>query len=238
MLGALRILLFVALPQLLPLALELFASGDRFAIVGERFFGHEELGVFGPAVESFRAFDLLFAEGLAVRFGRVLFVRRAVGDMRTHADERRSRIRLGRIERAIERGQIVGVLDRLRVPAVCFVAPADIFAERKRRVAFDRDVIVVVAHDQLAETQMSGQRRGFTRHAFHHVSVAADDVGVMVDDVEAVEVEARGEKRFGDREADRVAAALAERPGRRLDAWRVAVLRVARASSNPTGGTA
>ena len=49
--------------------------------------------------------------------------------------------------------------------------------------------------------------------AFHQVAVADDRVGVVVDDLVAVAVVARGELRFGDRHADGVGEALA-RAGR------------------------
>ena len=37
--------------------------------------GHQELGVFGPAVERLRQADFLFAQRLAMGFLAVLFVR-------------------------------------------------------------------------------------------------------------------------------------------------------------------
>ena len=71
---------------------------------------------------------------------------------------------------------------------------------------------------------MAGQRRGLGLDALLHVAVGGDHVGVVVDDV----AEARVEHALGERHADRGGDALAERPGRRLDAQRVPRLGVAR----------
>ena len=64
--------------------------------------------------------------------------------------------------------------------------------------------------------------------AFHQAAVAEEDVGAVVDDVVAVAIELGGEQLLGERHADRVGEALAERAGRRLDAGRDADLRMAR----------
>ena len=99
-------------------------------------------------------------------------------------------------------------------------------------VALDRDVVVVVEADQLAEPEVARERRRLARDALLEVAVGADEVGVVVDDLVAVAVEARGEHALGQRHADRVGDALAERPGGHLDARGVPVLGV------PGGGRA
>src|SRR3546814_4581948 len=72
---------------------------------------------------------------------------------------------------------------------------------------------------------MPGQRGGFLAAALHQAAVAGDRVGVVIDDLGA---EARGEHPFGQRHADGVGEALAERPGGGLDPGRMADLGVAR----------
>ena len=81
---------------------------------------------------------------------------------------------------------------------------------------------------------MPGERRGLVADALHEAAVAGDDERVVVLHVGA---EAGAQDALGDRHADRVGEALAERPGGDLDAGGVARLGVARASSSPTGGT-
>ena len=62
--------------------------------------------------------------------------------------------------------------------------------------------------------------------ALFEASVAAQDVGIVVDDGEPVAVEGGGEVRLRDRHADCVGDALPEGAGRRLDAGRVPVFGV------------
>lgn len=49
----------------------------------------------------------------------------------------------------------VGV-DLLGVPVVGFVVFEDVFVERDRGVVFDRDVVVVIEHDQVVELVVFG----------------------------------------------------------------------------------
>ena len=74
--------------------------------------------------------------------------------------------------------------------------------------------------------QVAGQRRSFGRHAFHQVAVADKGPGAVVDRRVAVAVVAGREMRLGDRHADGVCQALAQRASGDLDARGVATLRV------------
>ncbi len=148
-----------------------------------------------------------------------LLVGRAVADDRAHRDERGSIAHLlGGAERLVHRAQVVTVLHRLDVPAVGRIARAHVFAERDGGRARERDAVVVVQDDELAQLEVAGQRSGLGLHALHHVAVACQDVGVVVDDLVPRPIEARGQVRLGDRHAHRIAHALAERPRGRLDA--------------------
>ena len=91
-----------------------------------------------------------------------------------------------------------------------------------------RDAVVVVERDQLVELPGAGQRAGLVADAFHQAAVAEEDVGVVVDDRVARAVELGGQQLLGQRHADRVGDALAERAGGGLDARRDADLGVAR----------
>ena len=75
---------------------------------------------------------------------------------------------------------------------------------------------------------MAGERGGFGGDALHHVAVAAHRVDIVPEDLEALAIVAIGEPRLGNRHADAVADALAQRTGRRLDARNPMVLRMAR----------
>ncbi len=129
---------------------------------------------------------------------------------------------------------VLRVLDVLDVPAVGLVARAVVLpVERKRGRAVDRDPVVVVADDQLAEREVARYRRRFLADALHHVAVGADHVDVVVDDLVGGSVEAVREETLGDRHSDGVGDALPERPRRHLDAGRVAALGVARRARAP-----
>lgn len=45
----------------------------------------------------------------------------------------------------------------------------------------NRDVVIVVDSDQVAELQVTGCGSGFARNTFHGTSVAKEDEGVVVD---------------------------------------------------------
>src|SRR6185503_19689494 len=90
--------------------------------------------------------------------------------------------------------------------------------------AVDRDLVVVVEEDAASELQVAGERRGLRGDALHQVAVGADREDVVVADLRA---ELLAQELLGHRHPDRVAEALPERPGRRLYAGRLEVLRMA-----------
>jgi len=128
-----------------------------------------------------------------------------------------------RESRAHRRGVVT--VDALYVPAVGLEARGNVLRERQARGPVDRDAVVVVEHDELAEPEVTRERGGFGRNAFHQVAVTRERPGAVVDQLAA---EARGEQPLCQRHPDRIAEALPERPGRRLDARSLAVFGVAR----------
>ena len=72
---------------------------------------------------------------------------------------------------------------------------------------------------------MAGERARLVADALHQVAVARDHVGAVVDQIRP---EPGAQMALGERHADRVAEALAERPGGGLDAGRMAELGMAR----------
>src|SRR5918997_803667 len=158
----------------------------------------------------------------------VLLVRRARRDVGADDDQARA---VGDVAGA-DHGGLEGVevevlVEVLDVPAVGLVARAHVLGEGEIRVALDRDVVVVVEADELAETEVAGERGGLAGDALLHVAVRGDEVGEVADGGVVGPVEAGREHALAEREADRGGDPLAERAGRRLDARDVAVLRVA-----------
>ena len=160
-----------------------------------------------------------------MRLVRVLLVRRAGRDVRPDDDHARLvRRALGGVDGGLEAVEADVLAEVLDVPAVGLVALADVLAEGERGVALDRDVVVVVEDDQPAEAEVPGQRAGLGGDALLEVAVGGDHVRVVADHLL---VEAGGEQALAQRHADGGRDALAERPGGRLDAGRVAVLGMA-----------
>jgi hypothetical protein len=95
-------------------------------------------------------------------------------------------------------------VDPARVPTIGPKALHHVLAEGQAGRSVDADPVVVPEHDQLAKAEMTGQRAGLMGDPFHEVSIAGDDVGVVVHDGKAGPVEARRQPALRDRHADRV----------------------------------
>src|ERR1700730_12831225 len=99
-------------------------------------------------------------------------MRRAVRNVTANANETWSRIRFGRDNCAVEGIEVVCVLDRLRMPAVGIKTLTNVLGvERKRGVALDSDMVIVVKVDEFAEPQMACKRGRLRRDAFHKIAV-------------------------------------------------------------------
>ena len=191
----------------------------------------QERGRLGPAERALRRLRFLGPERLAVRLPRVLLAGRTIADVAAHDDQARAR---GLGDRALERGghgRVVVGVGALDVPAVGLEAPRDVLAEGERSVALDRDVIVVVEIDQVAEPPVARERGRLRGHALHQIAVGDDAEDAPGDGGEVLAVESRGQHLRGDREPDAVPEPLAERAGRGLDAGGQAALGMARGAA-------
>jgi hypothetical protein len=124
---------------------------------------------------------------------------------------------------------VVGVAHPPHVPAVGQEARGDVVAEGELGAALDGDAVVVVDPAEVAQHQVAGKGGGLAGDALHHVAVAAQGVDVVIEDGEVRPVEVQGQPAAGHRHADAGGAALAERPGRGLDAGSQVIFRMARA---------
>ena len=226
--------LYTALPR----RLQFFAQLHGRAKLAARILRHIKVAIVGPSEGSLRQAHFFDAERFAVRVPGVLLVGAPVSDVRTRHDERRSILdEPSRRQRHIHGRGILSV-DSLHMPPVSLEAAADVFGEREVGCGGKRDQIRVVQDDQATEAKGAGERCRFRRDAFHHVSIAGKDVGVMVDDVDIRSVERRGEPPLGDRQSDAVADALAKWPGGDFDARRAPAFRMSRRFGCSTAGTA
>ena len=128
--------------------------------------------------------------------------------------------------------RIVAV-DGNRVPARGLETHVLVGRIRDRDRAVDRDVVVVPEDDQLVELQVAGKRDGFLADAFHEAAVADDRIGVVI---LQVGTEFVSQLAFGNRHADGIGNALAERAGGGLDAGGMAIFRVAGGLGSRAGG--
>ena len=184
--------------------------------------GNQELRILRPAVKLLGEPDLFLPQGSPW----APWVSCLWGD--PQAIWLSTMIRVGRslvsrkiCEGALQHVQIVGVAHPGHVPAVRHEPLGNVLAEGQRRVPLDGDVVVVVDPAEVREAEMSGQRGGLVRDAFHHVAVAAQSVDVEVDQVlESGLVEVRRQEALGHGHAHGVGNALAERSGRGLDPGR------------------
>ena len=150
-------------------------------------------------------------------------VRRAEADGGAAGDQRRPVGHLGRFDRRGNRRRIVTV-DPRRRPAGRLEALHLVNGIGKRQRTVDRDAVVVEQHDEFFQLEVPGKRDRLLTDAFHQIAVGGEHVGSVIDDVVA---EQGGEVTLGDRHADRIGKALAERTGRRLDAGRMVIFRMA-----------
>ena len=96
---------------------------------------------------------------------------------------------------------------------------------RQAHLAVDRDAVIVPQYDQMVEPEVAGKRDRLLRDAFHMAAVAGQRIDAMIDEVAT---ETGIEMAFCNRHADGIGETLAQRSGGRLDAFRMAIFRVAR----------
>ncbi|MGY4486277.1 hypothetical protein ACVWWR_005468 [Bradyrhizobium sp. LM3.2] len=101
---------------------------------------------------------------------------------------------------------------------------------RERGRAVNGYAVVVEQHDQARKLEMASERDRLLADAFHQTAVADDHISEMIDKAFAVPRIAHS---LGECHADRGRNPLAQRTGRRLDARRVAIFRMARRLGAP-----
>ena len=109
------------------------------------------------------------------------------------------------------------------MPVLRYKTCAYVFLERDVGVAFDGDFVIVIEENELAKLMCAGKRASLVRNPFFQTPVAAERVGVMVDNFVLGGVIPSGKMRFGERHTDGVRDALPQRSGRRFDACGVTV---------------
>ena len=128
--------------------------------------------------------------------------------MPSHRDQAGPLVDPRRLARGRDRSHVVSVLDAGRMPAIRVEPLQGPVRECHRRGAVELDVVVVVEVDELAQLQMARQRSGLGRDAFLQVSVRADRVDVVVDQLVAGPVELSRETALCNGHSDAVGESL------------------------------
>ena len=215
----------IAIEQAIPRGLAL-GTGRLRVPGGINMFGNLEGGMV-PAEAGARRGDFILAESCAVRGFLALLVRRSKADDGPGADQGRlARLRGRCLDRRLDRAGIMAIDIADHVPAVRLESGRRVIGEPAFDFAIDGDSVVVPDGDELAKAEGAGQRGDLVRNAFHQATVAEEDIGAVIDNVEIAAIEARGKHLFGKGHADGVGQALAERPGGGLDAGSLRVFGV------------
>src|SRR5215469_17267382 len=106
------------------------------------------------------------------------------------------------------------------MPSISIKAPHDVLGKTQFGMAIDRDVVVIVEEDQVAEADMTRDRRCLVRDAFHQVTIAADTKDAMGEETGIVAFETSHNMFCRNRHPDRVRDALPERTRGGFDAGR------------------
>src|SRR5215472_10006612 len=100
--------------------------------------GHEELGIFRPAVSALGETRLILAQRLTVRRRRVDLVRRTVTDVAIENDQGGSALSFPECrERTLDPLHVISIADAQHVPAISQEARCDILGEGDARIALD-----------------------------------------------------------------------------------------------------
>ncbi len=157
----------------------------------------------------------------------VLLVGSAIGDVTVDNDECRTvAYRLESTERLVDRLDVIGVADARNIPTVACEAGSNVFAEGQVGGPFNGDPVAVVDPAQVWELQVTRKRGGLTRDALHHVTVAAQDINVVVEHVEAGTVEMIAHPKTGEGHSHTIGHALSQRTRGRFDTRSPTILRM------------
>src|SRR5574341_490750 len=110
---------------------------------------------------------------------------------------------------------VVAVLHLLDMPAISREARGAVFGESQIGGAVNRNTIVIIQINQVAQLQMPRQRGCLRRNALHQVAVRDNGIDIVVEQVFA---ELGGQMSPRNRRSDPRRKALTERSGGGLDA--------------------
>lgn len=113
---------------------------------------------------------------------------------------------------------MVTILDVLCVPSVCLETCHNIFSEGTFSVTINRDMVVIIYHDQIAKLQMSRHRSCLTSNTLHGTTITKEAICVVVDKIEAWLIEHGCGVGLRDRKTNRIAETLTQGARRNFNA--------------------
>ena len=119
------------------------------------------------------------------------------------------------------------------MPFIGFEPLFHVLGKGEIRRTFDGYPVVIVKAGQPREGQVSGQGGRLRGHTFHHVPVAAHDIGIVTDDFAVGLVVDGGQVPFSHGHAHSVGESLAQRPGGGFHPWGEAELGMPRGFAVP-----
>ena len=147
--------------------------------------------------------------------GGILFVRTAVGYMRIDDYQRGSlALAAGRLYGPVKRLEIVSILHTVYVPAICLKSTGRVVAIRQRRRTVDRYPVIVIKANQLTQLQMTGEGGYFVRNPLHKITIADNEIRVVINDIVTGAIHLARESCFSQCHADGVGKSLPQRSRR------------------------
>ncbi|MNM93770.1 hypothetical protein D3C81_1061540 [compost metagenome] len=118
-----------------------------------------------------------------------LFVRATVSDNCFYFDQGwTSQITLTFLNCCFNSSQIIAILNKQRLPAICLETLSHILREAKVQLTVERNIVGVVQEDQFTKLKMACKGSSFTSYTFHQVTVTANSIGEMINNFEIVTV--------------------------------------------------
>src|SRR5215475_5625830 len=116
-------------------------------------------------------------------------------------------------ERLFDSVNVIGIANSQDVPAVSKEARGHVFGEGDVCTPFDADVVVVPDPAEIIQTEMTGEGGSFGSNAFHHATVTADGIDVVVEDFKTWFVVSVSKPFLGDGHANTGRDTLSKRAG-------------------------
>ena len=113
------------------------------------------------------------------------------------------------------------------VPAICSKASRRIIGEPSANLAINGDAVVVPKDDKFAQAKRPCKRTGLVGDAFHHATIAQENIGVVIDNHMFATIELRRQDFFGKRHTNAVGDTLSEGACCGFHAWGITVFRMA-----------